>query len=288
MQTIIPLGNNNGALRLTTARYYTPSGKSIQAKGIVPDIEVLQDVPDDLKTRADTKGESSLRGHLKAQEGEEQTGSQSYIPPDVKNDKALNMALELLRGTKIQSGLPADRKGRAGAAAVADANVIRVMGRPSGRPFCFFGRAHLFVYGPFFRKPVPTFRGQRYGKRSVNAYGLRFAEHCPEPFRVHRRFNRRPAQAARTKSEEEEAVRASDSGRRAGDRRRARTLRRRARGVDPVRRTSRSAASRWSWSAPIRARRDNRNHPATRSRLPASPTPHRPRLPKMTSRQARP
>src|SRR6266513_568356 len=77
VQTIIPLGNNNGALRLTPARYYTPSGKSIQAKGIVPEIEVLQDVPDDLKARSDTKGEASLRGHLKTQEGEEQTGSQS-------------------------------------------------------------------------------------------------------------------------------------------------------------------------------------------------------------------
>ena len=66
VQTIIPLGAGNGALRLTTARYYTPSGRSIQAKGITPDIEVLQDVPDDLKARTDTKGEASLRGHLKA------------------------------------------------------------------------------------------------------------------------------------------------------------------------------------------------------------------------------
>ncbi|MGB9367087.1 MAG: S41 family peptidase [Xanthobacteraceae bacterium] len=110
VQTIIPLGNNNGALRLTTARYYTPSGKSIQAKGIVPDIEILQDVPDDLKARADTKGEASLRGHLKTQEGEEQTGSQSYIPPDVKNDKALNMALELIRGTKSNPAFPPTAK----------------------------------------------------------------------------------------------------------------------------------------------------------------------------------
>src|SRR5215216_50762 len=110
VQTIIPLGNNNGALRLTTARYYTPSGKSIQAKGIVPEIEVLQDVPDDLKSRSDTKGEASLRGHLKVQEGEEQTGSQSYIPPDVKNDNALNMALELLRGTKNIPAFPPNTK----------------------------------------------------------------------------------------------------------------------------------------------------------------------------------
>ena len=110
VQTIIPLGNNNGALRLTTARYYTPSGKSIQAKGIVPEIEVLQDVPDELKTRSDTKGEASLRGHLKTQEGEEKTGSQSYIPPDAKNDKALNEALALLRGTKSNPAFPPNAK----------------------------------------------------------------------------------------------------------------------------------------------------------------------------------
>ena len=45
VQTIIPLGSGNGALRLTTARYFTPSGRSIQAKGISPDIEVLQERP---------------------------------------------------------------------------------------------------------------------------------------------------------------------------------------------------------------------------------------------------
>src|SRR3954447_25565108 len=57
VQTIIPLGPGKGALALTTARYFTPSGQSIQAKGIMPDLEVLQDVPDELKSRADTRGE---------------------------------------------------------------------------------------------------------------------------------------------------------------------------------------------------------------------------------------
>ena len=109
VQTIIPLGAGSGALRLTTARYYTPSGKSIQAKGISPDIEVLQDVPEDLKARTDTKGESSLRGHLKA-DGDEQTGSQSYIPPDPKDDKALKMAVDLLRGTVTNSAFPPSGK----------------------------------------------------------------------------------------------------------------------------------------------------------------------------------
>src|SRR5687767_11154349 len=105
VQTIIPLGNNNGALRLTTARYYTPSGKSIQAKGIVPDIEVLQDVPEELKARTDTRGEASLRGHLKA-DGKEEAGSQSYVPPDPKDDKAIKMGLDLLRGIKVNSAFP--------------------------------------------------------------------------------------------------------------------------------------------------------------------------------------
>jgi carboxyl-terminal processing protease len=105
VQTIIPLGSGNGALRLTTARYFTPSGSSIQAKGIMPDIEVLQDVPEELKAQTDTRGESSLPRHLKA-EGQEETGSQSYIPPDPKNDKALNMALDLMRGIKTNSAFP--------------------------------------------------------------------------------------------------------------------------------------------------------------------------------------
>ena len=108
VQTIIPLGAGNGALRLTTARYYTPSGRSIQAKGISPDIEVLQEVPADIKVETDTStmGESSLRGHLKGDEGKEQAGSQSYIPPDSKNDKALIRSEDLLRGLITDPAFP--------------------------------------------------------------------------------------------------------------------------------------------------------------------------------------
>src|SRR5262249_28901498 len=97
------------ALRLTTARYFTPSGRSIQAKGISPDIEVLQEVPEELKARTDTRGEASLRGHLKA-EGDEQTGSQSYIPPDPKDDKALHTALDLIPGIQKNSAYPPNTK----------------------------------------------------------------------------------------------------------------------------------------------------------------------------------
>src|SRR3954451_9211513 len=94
VQTIIPLGQNNGAVRLTTARYYTPSGRSIQAKGIDPDVAVLQDVPADLKGKDDTKGEASLKGHLKNGD-DEKGGSQAYVPPAEKDDKQLIAAEDI-------------------------------------------------------------------------------------------------------------------------------------------------------------------------------------------------
>ena len=112
VQTIIPLGSN-GALRLTTARYYTPSGRSIQAKGIEPEAVVEEGLPDDLKAKADlqnTKGEANLRGHLKGEgeeegaksEGndEEESGSSSYVAPEKDKDTQLQYALDILRGIK--------------------------------------------------------------------------------------------------------------------------------------------------------------------------------------------
>jgi carboxyl-terminal processing protease len=108
VQTIIPLGSN-GALRLTTARYYTPSGRSIQAKGIEPEVVVEEELPDDLKKKADelsTRGEANLRGHLKGDDEdeaaaeEEESGSSSYVPPEKEKDTQLKFALDLLRGIK--------------------------------------------------------------------------------------------------------------------------------------------------------------------------------------------
>jgi carboxyl-terminal processing protease len=58
---------------------------------------VLQDVPDELKTRTEMKGEASMRGHLAA-DGAERGGSQSYVPPSEKDDKALNAAFNLRAG----------------------------------------------------------------------------------------------------------------------------------------------------------------------------------------------
>lgn len=108
VQTIIPLGSQ-GAVRLTTARYYTPSGRSIQAKGIDPDTEVLQDIPDEIKGKDETKGEAGLRGHLGTQDKQERSGSSSYVPTDATKDKQLNAAFDLLRG--VQKGAASPEQG---------------------------------------------------------------------------------------------------------------------------------------------------------------------------------
>jgi carboxyl-terminal processing protease len=112
VQTIIPLGAN-GAIRLTTARYYTPSNRSIQAKGIEPDIVVEQELPEELKGKSPEKprGEASLRGHLRGEneaepgkEGEaggetkEESGSSAYVPKEPEKDTQLQFALKFLRG----------------------------------------------------------------------------------------------------------------------------------------------------------------------------------------------
>jgi carboxyl-terminal processing protease len=106
VQTIIPLGSN-GALRLTTARYYTPSGRSIQAKGIEPDVVVEEELPEDLKKKVEvegTRGEADLRGHLKREDEDgdttEESGSSAYVPQEKEKDTQLNYALDLLRGIK--------------------------------------------------------------------------------------------------------------------------------------------------------------------------------------------
>ena len=111
VQTIIPLGAN-GAIRLTTARYYTPSNRSIQAKGIDPDIVVEQELPDELKKKAAaaeaSRGEASLRGHLRnpengngedGKEVKETSGSSAYVPKEPEKDAQLQYALSFLRGT---------------------------------------------------------------------------------------------------------------------------------------------------------------------------------------------
>lgn len=82
VQSQISFGNR-GTVMLTTARYFTPSGRSIQAKGIVPDVVVEQDLPPaSSPPEPGDKGEAGLRGHLKSDDGEEHGGSSSYVPEE--------------------------------------------------------------------------------------------------------------------------------------------------------------------------------------------------------------
>ena len=84
IQTIIPLGPN-GALRLTTAHFYTPANRLIQAKGIDPNIVVEQKLPEALRgTKYRKRGKSA--------------GSGGFVPKNSKDDTQLQYALRYLRG----------------------------------------------------------------------------------------------------------------------------------------------------------------------------------------------
>jgi len=108
VQTIIPLGEN-GALRLTTALYYTPSGRSIQGRGISPDIVVEQPLPEELQGIDVNYGESTLKGHIQGKEEDEQgSGSAAYVPREPEEDIQLQTALKLLRGEEVNAAFPPD------------------------------------------------------------------------------------------------------------------------------------------------------------------------------------
>jgi len=105
VQTILPL-DDNSALRLTTARYFTPKGRSIQATGIVPDI-VFENVPVQ-ESRAEEKKrlglrEENLPGHLQNQQEQKEKEKQAQQEKEesVENDAQLKRALELLKGWDV-------------------------------------------------------------------------------------------------------------------------------------------------------------------------------------------
>ena len=107
VQTIQDL-QNGGAVKMTTARYYTPSGRSIQAKGIDPDIEVaLLEVTEREAPVISSLKESNLSGHLENTEGGEKTGESAKAadnPEDLStSDYQLFQALNLLKGLNILS-----------------------------------------------------------------------------------------------------------------------------------------------------------------------------------------
>lgn len=107
VQTVVPLGNNT-AIKLTTARYYTPSGRSIQAKGIDPDI-VIQNLTV-AKKKEEHVGqvkEADLKGHLQNGDEDEENGGEVSDKKKEANlaneDYALYEALNLLKGLTLMS-----------------------------------------------------------------------------------------------------------------------------------------------------------------------------------------
>ncbi|MEO0882031.1 MAG: S41 family peptidase [Pseudomonadota bacterium] len=102
VQTVIPLGADRGALRLTTARYYTPAGRSIQGTGIEPDLEVAQErVTEEELARIRRFTEADLPNALENEDGTTRRGPHvpdEQPPEDYEGDDyQLERALELLR-----------------------------------------------------------------------------------------------------------------------------------------------------------------------------------------------
>ncbi len=80
VQTIIPLARGESAMRLTTARYYTPSGRSIQAKGVEPDIEVQPAKIETLAPRGFVRAEGDLPGALKNPDAKKEEPAKPVVP----------------------------------------------------------------------------------------------------------------------------------------------------------------------------------------------------------------
>jgi len=106
VQSIISLGPD-GAMRLTTARYYTPNNRSIQALGITPDIEIKQVVPEEFQGRDEIVGEAGLAGHITIEGQEENTaGSSVYVPVEAAEDAQLQFAIKLINGEETNAAFP--------------------------------------------------------------------------------------------------------------------------------------------------------------------------------------
>ena len=108
VQTVMPLSETS-AIKLTTARYYTPSGRSIQAHGIEPDIVVERAKIEELP-RGENITEADLEGHLRNGDGGKESSSKvrSQSPQDKlqTSDNQLYEALNLLKGLNVLSSAP--------------------------------------------------------------------------------------------------------------------------------------------------------------------------------------
>ena len=103
VQTIIPV-TSKGAVRLTTARYFTPSGNSIQAKGISPDIYVPQSKLEILENN-NSRREADLRGALDSENKKENNKSLSNDEDNPIKDYQLNRAIELIRSINVYENI---------------------------------------------------------------------------------------------------------------------------------------------------------------------------------------
>ena len=103
VQTIIPV-TSKGAVRLTTARYFTPSGSSIQAKGISPDIYVPQSKLEILENN-NSRREADLRGALDNESKQENNKNGSNDEDSTINDYQLNRAIELIRSINVYENI---------------------------------------------------------------------------------------------------------------------------------------------------------------------------------------
>ncbi len=111
VQSIIHLGANGG-IRLTTARYYTPSNRSIQAAGIHPDILIKENVPAEFAGRDEILGEAGLSGQIGGgTEEQATTGSSVYVPANKEEDTQLQYAIKLLLGTEKNDAFPPKAEG---------------------------------------------------------------------------------------------------------------------------------------------------------------------------------
>ena len=106
VQTILPL-HGDRALKLTTARYYTPKGRSIQAEGIVPDIATEISKVELIEGLQGVR-EADLRGHLENGQLEEKADEQSAPQPLAVSDFTLYQALSVLKGIALASPRNAD------------------------------------------------------------------------------------------------------------------------------------------------------------------------------------
>ena len=109
VQTLFPLEKSNlfspndlyGAVKLTTAEYFTPSGRSIQARGIEPDIVINQTLENEGYDSV-TVGETKLNKYIKNENENIESGSSAYIPPEETDDIQLNEAIKILSNLNMK------------------------------------------------------------------------------------------------------------------------------------------------------------------------------------------